>query len=170
MPHKAVKLAGRVLSDVDAYPEIVVRLADDIVRLDLERRQAIRAMWNNRKLWHDWISLRARYCVGTTKHKGNRKATDHLKGMYTADLMNILYAGRQAISDRDPFRFEKDFVALMQLVESNDYQLIYRYFACVNARRCDLQLEAVGFIRECPIEMRQEVIAWKLMKAIDDQS
>lgn len=163
MPHLQVVQAHLVLENPDQYPEVIVAHAQAITQWSAAKRQAMQWLWTNRKMYGVW--LRAR--VGKSPMEKSRAATRALSAQVPRDVLNEFhqaynYLGRTQTSMGMSMML---FQSLMKMLSCNDTAMMYRYFACCNAKRMDLSLEPVAFLRWVNSAPGIEVLTWRLMKS-----
>jgi hypothetical protein len=162
MPHRQVIQAQAVLSAPDEYPEIIVAYATSIVQWSNEKRAAMQWLWTNRHLLKTWLSGRE----GKTRSEQNRAATRKLTPLISRGQLNRFHVARGYLGKTATTRAMEHgiFEGLLKTLQCQDVALMYRYLACVNARRLDQTLEPVAFLRWVNGTAANEVLAWRLLK------
>lgn len=169
MPHALELKAKAVLADRANYPEVVIAAAADIEGCFAKKRMAIKLMWINRSLWLRWIKAQQAYKDKPALAR-RRGATAQLRrdGFSEAEL-NVLYEARAYLGECPVFPIMvAEFDSSLQLVACTDISLIHRYLACVNAKRYDLSVAPVSFIRSCSHSVLLEILAWKFLRSTPD--
>lgn len=160
MPHSTVLKAQLVLACQQQYPEVIINDAQRIIAWSDTKRAAIRAIWEKRQLWHNWIALR-KNSNQLSMHKRSLEASIKL-GRGTD--VNSLHVAKQYIGKtyHNVIEFVQ-FEARLKLFECVNIAEIYRYMSCVNARRYDDSLQPVSFLGRCGHAAIAEILAWKIM-------
>lgn len=162
MPHIQVKQAEAVLSDSENHPEFIVALATRIAEWDQKKRSDIRWLWDRRDLLTFWLSHRK----GKTITESRRAATRKLAEKLNTDERNkfhrcVRHLGRTETDMGFEFAI---FDGCLKALHCSDVALMYKYFACVNAKRNDPTLAPVAFLRWAGPERTCEILAWRLSK------
>lgn len=165
--HQVYKTAQRVVDNAGDFPLCVVTLAQDLLTMNDERRNQFAMIANNRHLWRAWLSAKK----WAKENKANHPTTrlEHLTSSRLYRLLgadsNKLHAAKIRLRDhRAHASWYKVFLSMVQLVESQEIELIHRYLECVNAKRTDLTLGPVTFIRWVEWPQMAEILAWKLAR------
>ena len=154
-----------MLANQHQYPEVIINDAQRIVDWSETKRDVIRANWQLRHVWHQWIALR-KNSTERSENKRCRDATAKLTQRLgqVVDL-SILHVARQYIGKTQHNVIEFDqFEARLKLFECVNIADIYRYMSCVNARRHDISLQPVSFLGRCGHAAIAEILSWKIMR------
>lgn len=124
---------------------------------------AIQWLWTHRRLLKFW--LRAQ--VGSTQLEKSRTATRALSKKVSRDALNDFHKAYNHLGNTQANMGMSMmlFSSLMQMLTFSDVAMMYRYFACSNAVRIDLDLKPVAFLRWVNGTTGIEILAWRLLIA-----
>lgn len=160
MPNTHVIRAKKVLDAQNDYPEIVVSYAQVIVTWNNEKREAMQWLWTHRNEYHCWLNAR----VGKTHLERGRAARRALSTIMPREKLNAFHRACNYLgqTERCMGMAFVLFDSLMKTLECSDLALMYKYFSCSNARRVELDLGPVSFLRWVNGTVGIEVLAWRL--------
>lgn len=166
MSHAAAVAAQKVLRAPNEFPPIIVQYAHEIFNWSEEKRQSVKAAWHSRALWKRWVSLRAK--SDAPSELGRRRyATKVLEREGLRAELSVLHKfNGQMLTQKSNAMLFAMFQGALNLLTCPDVALIHKYYVCVNARKLDRSLVPVGYLRWCPPAAVAEILAWRLVHAI----
>ena len=166
MPHVTVIKAHMVLENKHDYPEIIVSHAQEIVLWHHKKRNAMKLMWENRWLWYKWLKARNQ-SVKRSVIERRRDATVMLKreglSKELEQYFYLFYQFFRKTKSSNALWFST-FEANLKLLAYDNYEVINRWYTCVNAKRTDYSLDSVEFLRYCSHSNVAEILSWKLLE------
>lgn len=164
MPHIRVLQARAVLADPENHPEVLRSYASSILKWHDGKRIAMQWLWKHHEILKLWIGAQQ----GKTRTERKRFATRKLSAKLSAEHLNDFHKAYNYMgnSQRDMGLMFATFDALLKTLNCPDVAMMHRYFACVSAERADLTLESVSFLRWGTHDGANEVLVWRLLRAL----
>ena len=161
MPHSQVIQAQTVLSNEQAYPEIIVAYAKQIEEWSQNKRKSMQWLWSHRELLH--AMRRAK--KSASSFEGRRKATRAVTASISEEELNEFHRTAAFLRKTETSMGMSFgiFDALLKTLACQDLARMHSYFACSNAQRKSSELNAVAFLQWVNGRQANEVLMWRLV-------